>query len=291
MKENKIGLVLEGGGHRGIYTAGILDVFAENKIFVDAVMGVSAGCVHGASFLSGQIGRSLRYTTKYCDNPKYMGLCSLITTGNFFNEDFCYYKLPETLDPFDNDAFDKNPTQFFAVCTDVKTGNPIYHECESLKGDKIKWLQASASMPLVSKIIKIDDKLLLDGGISDSIPIQKMQEMGFEKNIVILTQEKGYTKKANSLLPIIKRVYKKYPQLINAIENRHIVYNQQLEYLEEQEKLGKVIILRPSEKPVAGRTEKDKEKIIATYNLGKKDALSMLEKIKTWNCVSNFESV
>ena len=291
MKENKIGLVLEGGGHRGIYTAGVLDVFAENKIFVDAVMGVSAGCVHGVSFLSGQIGRSLRYTTKYCDNSKYMGLRSLITTGNFFNEDFCYYKLPEILDPFDNDAFDKNPTQFFAVCTDVKTGKPIYHECESLKGEKIKWLQASASMPLVSKIVKVDDELLLDGGISDSIPIQKMQEMGFEKNIVILTQEKGYAKKANSLLPIIKRVYKKYPELIKAVEKRHLVYNQQLEYLEEQEKSGKVIIIRPSEKPVASRTEKDKEKIIATYNLGKKDALSMLEKIKTWNCVSNSESV
>jgi predicted patatin/cPLA2 family phospholipase len=279
MKENKIGLVLEGGGHRGIYTAGVLDVFAENKIFVDAVMGVSAGCVHGASFLSGQIGRSLRYTTKYCDNPNYMGFRSLITTGNFFNEDFCYYKLPEILDPFDNDAFDKNPTQFFAVCTDVKTGNPIYHECESLKGDKIKWLQASASMPLVSKIVKVDDELLLDGGISDSIPIQKMQEMGFEKNIVILTQEKGYAKKANSLLPIIKRVYKKYPELIKAVENRHLVYNQQLEYLEEQEKSGKVIIIRPSEKPVASRTEKDKQKILETYNLGKKDALSMLENI------------
>ena len=275
----KIGLVLEGGGHRGIYTAGILDVFAEKKISFDAIMGVSAGCVHGASFLSGQIGRSLRYTTKYCDNPNYMGFRSLITTGNFFNEDFCYYKLPETLDPFDNDAFDKNTTQFFAVCTDVKTGKAIYHECESLKGEKIKWLQASASMPLVSKIIKIDNELLLDGGISDSIPIQKMQEMGFEKNIVILTQEKGYTKKANSLLPIIKRVYKKYPQLIKAVENRHIVYNQQLEYLEEQEKLGKVIIIRPSEKPVASRTEKDKQKILETYNLGKKDALSMLVNI------------
>lgn len=279
MKENKIGLVLEGGGHRGIYTAAILDVFAENKVLVDAVMGVSAGCVHGASFLSGQKGRSLRYTTKYCDNPNYMGIRSLLTTGNFFNEDFCYYKLPDTLDPFDNDAFDKNLTQFFAVCTDVKTGKAIYHECETLKGDKIKWLQASASMPLVSKIIKIDDELLLDGGIADSIPIQKMQEMGFKKNIVILTQEKGYTKKANSLLPIIKRVYKKYPDLIKAVENRHIIYNQQLEYLDEQERLGKVIVIRPSEKPIAGRTEKDKEKIIATYNLGKKDALSMLEKI------------
>lgn len=279
MGKNKIGLVLEGGGHRGIYTAGVLDTFDENKISFDGVMGVSAGCVHGASFLSGQIGRSIRYTTKYCDNSNYMGIGSLITTGNFFNEKFCYYDLPETLDPFDNDTFDKNQTQFFAVCTDVKTGSAIYHECETLKGEKIKWLQASASMPLVSKIIKIDDNLLLDGGIADSIPIKKMQELGFEKNIVILTQEAGYRKNPNSLLPIIKLVYKKYPKLIEAIENRHIVYNQQLEFLEEQEKLGNVIIIRPSEKPTASRTEKDKEKILETYNLGKKDALSIIKNI------------
>lgn len=279
MGKNKIGLVLEGGGHRGIYTAGVLDTFAENKISFDGVMGVSAGCVHGASFLSGQIGRSIRYTTKYCDNSNYMGIGSLITTGNFFNEKFCYYDLPETLDPFDNDSFDKNQTQFFAVCTDVKTGSAIYHECETLKGEKIKWLQASASMPLVSKIIKIEDNLLLDGGIADSIPIKKMQELGFEKNIVILTQEAGYRKNPNSLLPIIKLVYKKYPKLIEAIENRHIIYNQQLEFLEEQEKLGNVIIIRPSEKPTASRTEKDKEKILETYNLGKKDALSIIKNI------------
>lgn len=279
MGKNKIGLVLEGGGHRGIYTAGILDTFAENKISFDGIMGVSAGCVHGASFLSGQIGRSIRYTTKYCDNSNYMGIGSLITTGNFFNEKFCYYDLPETLDPFDNDSFDKNQTQFFAVCTDVKTGSAIYHECETLKGEKIKWLQASASMPLVSKIIKIEDNLLLDGGIADSIPIKKMQELGFEKNIVILTQEAGYRKNPNSLLPIIKLVYKKYPKLIEAIENRHIIYNQQLEFLEEQEKLGNVIIIRPSEKPTASRTEKDKEKILETYNLGKKDALSIIKNI------------
>lgn len=279
MGKNKIGLVLEGGGHRGIYTAGVLDTFAENKISFDGIMGVSAGCVHGASFLSGQIGRSIRYTTKYCDNSNYMGIGSLITTGNFFNEKFCYYDLPETLDPFDNDSFDKNQTQFFVVCTDVKTGSAIYHECETLKGEKIKWLQASASMPLVSKIIKIEDNLLLDGGIADSIPIKKMQELGFEKNIVILTQEAGYRKNPNSLLPIIKLVYKKYPKLIEAIENRHIIYNQQLEFLEEQEKLGNVIIIRPSEKPTASRTEKDKEKILETYNLGKKDALSIIKNI------------
>lgn len=284
MKENKIGLVLEGGGHRGIYTAGILDVFAENNINFDGIMGVSAGCIHGVSFLSGQIGRSVRYTTRFCNNPSYMSFKSLIKTGDFFNVDFCYYKLPETLDPFDNDAFDKNPTPFYAVCSDIKTGKAVYHQCDSVRGEKIKWIQASASMPLAAKIVKIDEGDFLDGGITDSIPIKKMQELGFSKNIVILTQEAGYRKKPNSLLPLIKCVYKKYPELINAIQNRHIIYNQQLDYLEEQEKLGNVIIIRPSQKPEAGRTEKNKEKILSTYNLGRNDAEKLLETVKNFIC-------
>lgn len=282
MNENKIGLVLEGGGHRGIYTAGILDVFAQNNISFDGIMGVSAGCIHGVSFLSGQIGRSVRYTTRFCNNPSYMSFKSLIKTGDFFNVDFCYYKLPETLDPFDNDAFDKNPTPFYAVCSDVKTGKAVYHQCDSVRGEKIKWIQASASMPLAAKIVKIDEGEFLDGGITDSIPIKKMQELGYSKNIVILTQEAGYRKKPNSLLPLIKRVYKKYPELINAIQNRHIIYNQQLDYLEEQEKLGNVIIIRPSQKPQAGRIEKDKEKILSTYNLGRNDAEKLLETVKNF---------
>ncbi len=284
MNENKIGLVLEGGGHRGIYTAGILDVFAQNNISFDGIMGVSAGCIHGVSFLSGQIGRSVRYTTRFCNNPSYMSFKSLIKTGDFFNVDFCYYKLPETLDPFDNDAFDKNPTPFYAVCSDVKTGKAVYHKCDSVRGEKIKWIQASASMPLAAKIVKIDEGEFLDGGITDSIPIKKMQELGYSKNIVILTQEAGYRKKPNSLLPLIKRVYKKYPELINAIQNRHIIYNQQLDYLEEQEKLGNVIIIRPSQKPQAGRIEKDKEKILSTYNLGRNDAEKLLETVKNFIC-------
>ena len=282
MNENKIGLVLEGGGHRGIYTAGILDVFAQNNISFDGIMGVSAGCIHGVSFLSGQIGRSVRYTTRFCNNPSYMSFKSLIKTGDFFNVDFCYYKLPETLDPFDNDAFDKNPTPFYAVCSDVKTGKAVYHKCDSVRGEKIKWIQASASMPLAAKIVKIDESEFLDGGITDSIPIKKMQELGYSKNIVILTQEAGYRKKPNSLLPLIKRIYKKYPELINAIQNRHIIYNQQLDYLEEQEKLGNVIIIRPSQKPQAGRIEKDKKKILSTYNLGRNDAEKLLETVKNF---------
>ncbi len=277
---NSTGLVLEGGGHRGIYTAGVLDVFAKNNISFGAVMGVSAGCIHAASFLSRQPGRSLRYTTRFCGDPAYMGFKSLITTGNYFNVNFCYYRLPEELDPYDNDAFESNPTPLYVVATDVQTGLPVYHRCESIRGRKIRWVQASSSMPLVAGVVNIDNRFYLDGGIADSIPIRKMQEMGFAKNIVVLTQPAGYRKKPNSMLRFIKLIYKGFPEFVKAAENRHNVYNAQLDYLEEEERKGNVIIIRPSEKPEAGRTERNREKIIRTYELGRRDAEKLLEKVK-----------
>lgn len=277
---NSTGLVLEGGGHRGIYTAGVLDVFAENNISFGAVMGVSAGCIHAASFLSRQPGRSLRYTTRFCGDPAYMGFKSLITTGNYFNVNFCYYRLPEELDLYDNDAFESNPTPLYVVATDVQTGLPVYHRCESIRGRKIRWVQASSSMPLVAGVVNIDNRFYLDGGIADSIPIRKMQEMGFAKNIVVLTQPAGYRKKPNSMLRFIKLIYKGFPEFVKAAENRHNVYNAQLDYLEEEERKGNVIIIRPSEKPEAGRTERNREKIIRTYELGRRDAEKLLEKVK-----------
>lgn len=280
--EKTVGLVLEGGGHRGIYTAGVLDVFAENKISFDGIMGVSAGAIHAASYLSGQPGRSVRYTSRYCNDPAYMGLKSLFTTGNYFNVKFCYYRLPDELDPFDNDTFDANPVPFYTVATDIKTGKADYHLCDSLRGKKIRWLQASSSMPLAAAVVNIDNRFYLDGGIADSIPIKKMQEMGYGKNVVILTQEKGYRKKPNSMLSIIRLVYKAFPDFVKAVENRHNVYNSQLDYLEEEERKGNVIIIRPSEKPEAGRTERNRGKILRTYELGRRDAENILGKIKSF---------
>lgn len=276
----KKGLVLEGGGHRGIFTAGVLDVFLENNISFDGVIGVSAGAVHGASFLSKQKGRSLRYALKYCNDKRYMGLGSLLKTGDYFNVDFCYYQLPQVLDPFDNETFENQTSAYYTVSTDVNTGEAVYHQCKTLRDDHIKWIVSSASMPLVARIVEIDGQKLLDGGVADSIPEAAFRKMGYTKNVVILTQPKGYEKSKNSMLPLIKRIYKKYPKFVEAVENHHVVYNQELRDLENLEKSGDVFVLRPKSELVASRTERNPEKMQETYNQGRILALEEIEKIK-----------
>lgn len=171
MNPEKTGLVLEGGGMRGIYVAGVLDVFLEQNIHVDGVIGVSAGAIHGCSFVAGQRERSIRYNLKYCRDPQYMSFRSLIKTGELCGTDFCYRQLPETLDPFDNEAFEASDTDFYVTCTDVETGEPVYKLCENLRGDQIDWVRASASMPLAAHIVELEGRKLLDGGVADSIPV------------------------------------------------------------------------------------------------------------------------
>lgn len=276
------GIVIEGGGHRGIYAAGVLDVLRENNILADGVIGVSAGAIHGASYVSGQIGRSIRYTKKYCTSKRYRSFFSLLTTGNLFNVDFCYKQLPEKLDPFDNTAFENSPIKYYVTSTDVETGKAVYHECKTLKNDGMKWLQSSASMPLVSQIVNINGQKLLDGGIADSIPLEAFQKMGYTKNIVILTQCAGYQKEKNSLLPLVNLTMKKYPKFLEALNSRHIVYNQQLEKIIQEEKKGTVIVLRPSKDLGVSRTETNPSKIQSLYDLGRTDALSIIEKIKSF---------
>lgn len=278
----KKGLVLEGGGHRGIFTAGILDVFLENNISFDGVIGVSAGAVHGASFLSKQKGRSLRYALKYCNDKRYMGIGSLLKTGDYFNVDFCYYLLPQVLDPFDNDTFENQTSEYFTVSTDVETGEAVYHQCKTLRNDYIKWIVASASMPLVARIVDIEGQKLLDGGVADSIPEAAFRKMGYTKNVVILTQPKGYEKKSNSMLPLIKRIYRKFPNFVKAVENRHLIYNQEIKDLEELEKSGDVLILRPKTDLVASRTERNPKKMQDSYNQGRLLALEEIEKVKAF---------
>lgn len=278
----KKGLVLEGGGHRGIFTAGILDVFLENNISFDGVIGVSAGAVHGASFLSKQKGRSLRYALKYCNDKRYMGIGSLLKTGDYFNVDFCYYLLPQVLDPFDNDTFENQTSEYFTVSTDVETGEAVYHQCKTLRNDYIKWIVASASMPLVARIVEIDGQKLLDGGVADSIPEAAFRKMGYTKNVVILTQPKGYEKKSNSMLPLIKRIYRKFPNFVKAVENRHLIYNQEIKDLEELEKSGDVLILRPKTDLVASRTERNPKKMQDSYNQGRLLAQEEIEKVKAF---------
>lgn len=277
----KTGLVLEGGAMRGMYTAGVLDIFMENDITVDGTIGVSAGALFGSNYKSKQIGRTIRYNMKYSRDPRYVSFRSLIKTGDLYGADFCYKELPNKLDIFDVETYQNTPMDFYVVTTDVNTGKPIYHLCPNGDSVDIEWFRASASMPLVSRIVEIDDKQMLDGGMSDSIPIHKFREMGYEKNIVVLTQHNGYRKKKSNALPLIKlKLGRKYPNLVHDMEIRHEMYNQTLDDLKEMESRGEVYIIQPKDPITINRTERDPEKLNALYNTGRKEALEHLEEIK-----------
>lgn len=275
----KKGLILEGGAMRGMFTAGVIDVMMENNIQFDGAIGVSAGAVFGCNYKSKQIGRVIRYNTRYCKDKRYCGISSLIKSGNLYSTDFCYGEVPLKYDIFDFEAYRNNPMEFYAVCTDIETGKAIYKKYEGTEDSGFDWLRASASMPLVSQIVKIDDYKLLDGGISDSIPVRFFENIGYDKNIVVLTQPKDYQKKKNNLIPIMKLKYKAYPKLIEAMENRHIIYNKTLEYITEKEKVGELFVIRPESKLPVGKMEKNPEKLKETYELGRNAAKKQLEEI------------
>lgn len=278
----KTGLLLEGGGMRGLYTAGILDVFMENNIKIDGIIGVSAGALFGMNYKSKQKGRVLRYNKKYAKNRDYMGFYSLLTTGNIMNEDFCFNRIVNELDPVDFETYRNSPIEFYAVVTNLETGKPEYIKLDDLENkESLEYLRASGSMPFVSKPVIISNKKYLDGGISDSIPIEKIMSMGYDKIIVVLTRPAGYQKKkSNSMLP--KIYYKQYPKFVETIENRYKKYNEEVEKVEELEKQGKVFLIRPSKLIKIKRVEKDCNKIQEMYDLGQKDAIDNLEKLKQY---------
>lgn len=264
------GLVLEGGAQRGIYTAGVLDVFLENGLDFDTVIGVSAGALHGSSYVSKQKGRSIEYTLKYCRHKDFMSISSFIRTGNIVGTQFSYRDIPNTLVPFDYDSFESSRTKMYAVCTNVETGKAEYIECVDLRNN-IDILRASASMPFVSQFVELFGKNYLDGGVTDSIPVQKALDIGCDKVVVILTQPFGYQKKPSK--PIIANTkYKKYPNLATAINARYKVYNETVKTIDKLEKEGKIFVIRPSAKVKIGRMEKDAAVIKQMYDLGCKDA-------------------
>ena len=278
----KIGMVLEGGGMRGMYTAGVLDVMLENEINIDGIVGVSAGTVFGCNYKSKQIGRTIRYNKKYCKDPRYGSLHSFMKSGDIYDKDFCYNRLPKELDPFDCKTFENNPIEFYATCTDVNTGKAVYKRCYTGDDKELEWFRASASMPLVSKIVEIDGGLYLDGGIADSIPIRWMREKGFEKNIVILTRPEGYCKSKNKLMWLMRVVLHKYPKMIKAMKNRHINYNESLSEVYRLRDAGDVLLFTPDVGLDIGRTESNPEKLEEAYRMGKKHAFDRLGEIRTF---------
>lgn len=276
----KTGLVLEGGAQRAIYTAGVLDVFMENGITFDGVIGVSAGAIHGCSFVSRQHRRSIDYTLAYAGDKNYMSWYSFLTTGNMVNEEFCYHTLPEKLFPFDHKTFEANNTDFYAVCSNLQTGQAEYVKCAKMDKTGLAYLRASASMPFVSRISEIGGKKYLDGGICDSIPLRAFQKMGYERCVVVQTRAAGYQKKTNKLGWLAPLVYRKYPKFAAAIKNRHIMYNNELEQIEQAQKIGAAFVIRPSKNVKIHHMETDKKVLQAVYDLGRGDAIKLLPELK-----------
>ncbi len=277
----KKGLVLEGGAMRGLFTAGVIDVFLEQGITFDGAIGVSAGACFGCNYKSGQIGRAIRYNERFCRDKRYCSFHSLMKTGDLFGAEFCYHTIPEELDVFDVEAFHNNPMEFYLTCTDMETGKAVYKPC--LPGeDYLEWMRASASMPLAANIVEMENGKYLDGGIADSIPLRQFESMGYEKNVVILTQPPEYRKKKNRLMPLMSLVYKSYPNFLNALANRHHMYNDTLDYIRSQVQKGAVFVIQPTEKLPVGHVEHDKAKLRKTYNLGRKAAEEQLEALRTF---------
>ncbi|MCR5754455.1 MAG: patatin family protein [Acetatifactor sp.] len=274
------GLVLEGGGMKGVYTAGVLDFFLEKNLEFSSVYGVSAGACHMSSYISKQKGRALAVSVDYLDSKKYCSMESLLLTGDLFNVDTCYHLIPDYLYPYDYDTFLKYTGKAYSVVTDLETGRAEYLRIRDLRKD-IDKIRASASLPLVSRNVKIDGKYYLDGGLSDSIPIQKSILDGNRKNVVVMTKEEGYIRQASSpaQLALIKARYFKYPKLYEKMATRHEDYNRCVQMLERQKADGQTFVIRPKTKSDVGRIEKDREKLIALYEEGYRDAADCYDQL------------
>lgn len=275
-------LALEGGGMRGAYTAGVLDVFLDNGLKFGGYAGTSAGATHLCSFLSEQRERNKRLDTIHSASKRYMSLGNLIRTGDFFEVDYCYRVIPREVDPFDYAKFRENASlsDFYAVATNLETGGAEYLLTRELDSDEgMDCIRASASLPLMSHIVNLRGMKLLDGGVGDSIPFEAMAAKGFKKQVVVVTQPEGYQKKPNSLIPLFKLIYRKYPKFVEAARNRHERYNQCLKTLEEWNREGKAFMIRPSETFNISRLEKDKSKLVKLYDMGVKDATALMPKL------------
>ena len=276
----KTGLVLEGGALRGMFTAGVLDVLTEQGIAVDGVIGVSAGACFGCNYKSGQVGRAVRYNTQFARDRRYCSLWSWLTTGNLFNAKFAYHTVAEEIDVFDNAAFLANPMEYHLVATDVLTGRPVYQQMTKGGAWLYEWLRASSSMPIASTVVDIDGYKLLDGGISDSIPLRYFESLGYERNVVILTQPLGFKKKPMRGMWLMKLLLRKYPNLVEALKNRLKMYNDELYYISQQAKNGRCLIIAPGAPLPIGRISHDAEKMWATHEMGRKMAEVRLEEIR-----------
>lgn len=278
-----IALVLEGGGMRGAYTAGVLDVFYDEGFKFGGYAGTSAGATHLCNYLSEQRERNLRLDTVHAQDPRYMSFWNWIKTGNYFDLEFCYHTVPEVIDPFDFDTFKKNAaeSEFYVAASNVETGGAEHFRVQDLRTD-MDAIRASSSLALVSSLVNYKGKKMFDGNTADSIPFEFMESIGYKKLVVLTTQPAGYEKAPNSLLPLYRLVYGKYPNFVKAVGDRYLRYNKCLQTLSAWEKEGKAFVFRPSVKMKISRVEKDTTKLKALYALGVKDAQDRMQELSKW---------
>ena len=276
----KKGLVLEGGAMRGLFTAGIIDVMMEHGVEPDGMIGVSAGAAFGCNYKSRQPGRALRYNKRFAKDKRYCSWQSWWKTGNLYNAEFGYHVIPTQYDIFDDAAFEQNPMAFYAVCTNVETGEAVYKQLEKAGGLTYDWIRASASMPLASKVVELEGMKVLDGGVADSIPLEYFERIGYERNVVILTQPDGYVKEHNKLMPLMRIALRKYPKMIESMDKRHLMYNRQLVYVYEAEQAGRALVIRPEKPLPIGHISHDPEEMQHVYDIGHETGKRYIEAIK-----------
>lgn len=265
----KKGLVLEGGAMRGLFTAGIIDVMMEHGVEPDGLIGVSAGAAFGCNYKSRQPGRALRYNKRFAKDKRYCSWQSWCKTGDLYNAEFGYHVIPTQYDLFDDEAFTQNPMPFYVVCTDVETGKAVYKQLTEATPLAYDWIRASASMPLASKVVELEGMKVLDGGVADSIPLEYFESIGYERNVVILTQPDGYVKEHNRLMPLMRIALRHYPKMIEAMDKRHLMYNKQLVYVYEAELAGRALVIRPEKPLPIGHISHDPEEMQRIYDIGR----------------------
>ncbi len=278
----KKGLVLEGGAMRGLFTAGVLDVMMDHDMEFDGAVGVSAGACFGCNYKSKQPGRAVTYNKDYCRDPRYCSVRSWILTGDLFGAKFCYEDIPDRLNPFDVRTYAENPMDFYAVATDAQTGKAVYHNC--LKGDTedLRWFRASASMPIASRAVEIDGKKYLDGGVADSVPLKFFQEIGYDRNVVVLTQPEGYVKSPQKFPGLFRLVLSKYPAIAEGLIHRHISYSQTIEYIRKEEEKGTAFVIRPKESLGIGHVCHDPQELERVYQTGRRRCEELLSDLEAF---------
>ncbi len=282
-QKKKTILVCEGGSLRGMFTSGVLDTFMDKNIKIDAIVGVSAGALFSPNYFSNQKGRALRYSKRFCNDKRNMSFRNFILTGNLVSKQFAYYDITLKHDVFDNETFIKNNTGFYATVTNVETGQAEYIQMHDIVNE-MEVLRATAAIPFVSQMVKWNDNNYLDGGVGDSIPVLFAKSLGYENIIVVTTRDASYQKSplSRSMRFLLKLRYGKYPHFIEAMENRHLRYNETLKQIRQMEENKEIFVIRPSQPIHMHTIERDPDKLQEVYDLGVHDCITSIDALKSY---------